>query len=93
MELGFTEIMFLLVIFLLIFGPDKLPEIARTLGRYYSEFNRYRRSLEEEFRKGLQEGEKMVRLEDEKPREVRPARKIVKRAKNGGDEKTEKDGE
>ena len=93
MELGFTEIMFLLVFFLLIFGPDKLPEVARTIGRYYSEFNKYRKTLEEEFKKGLQEGEKMVKFEEEKPKEVRPARKIKRNVKNGGDGTAEKDGE
>jgi len=94
MELGFTEIMFLLIFFLLIFGPDKLPEVARTLGRYYSEFNKYRKTLEEEFKKGLEESEKMVTFKEEtKAKEVKPARKIKRNIKNGGEDSIEKDGE
>ncbi len=93
MELGFTELMFLLIFFLLLFGPDKLPEVARTIGRYYSEFNRYRKALEEEFRKGIEEGEKMVKFEDEKPKDVRPARKVKRNIKNGGGEVKEGNGE
>ena len=38
--LGFTEIVVILVIALLVFGPDKLPELARNLGRGLSEFRR-----------------------------------------------------
>src|SRR5262245_57748015 len=38
--LGFTEVLVILVIALLVFGPDKLPELARNLGRGLSEFRR-----------------------------------------------------
>jgi len=54
--LGVPEIIFLLVLALLIFGPRKLPEIGRTLGRGMAEFrkasNELRRSLNTD---GLQE--------------------------------------
>ena len=87
MELGFTEIMFLLVFFLILFGPDKLPEVARTIGKYYAELNRYRKSLEEEFKKGVLEGEKGVVEEgSESDRSVAPTRRRVRRVKNDGSE-------
>ena len=38
--LGFTEILVILVVALLVFGPDKLPELARGLGRGLAEFRR-----------------------------------------------------
>jgi TatA/E family protein of Tat protein translocase len=38
--LGFTEIVVILIVALLVFGPDKLPELARSLGRGLSEFRR-----------------------------------------------------
>jgi len=38
--LGFTEIVVILVVALLVFGPDKLPELARSLGRGLAEFRR-----------------------------------------------------
>jgi Tat protein translocase TatB subunit len=40
MNLGFTEMLFLFVLALLIFGPKKLPEIGRQIGRAMNEFKR-----------------------------------------------------
>jgi TatA/E family protein of Tat protein translocase len=39
-SLGVPEILFLLVIALLVFGPKRLPEVGRTLGKGLSEFRR-----------------------------------------------------
>jgi TatA/E family protein of Tat protein translocase len=51
---GFLEIGFFLFIAYLLFGPKKLPEIARTLGKGMAELrrasNELRYSLEEEIR-------------------------------------------
>jgi TatA/E family protein of Tat protein translocase len=38
--LGFTEILVILVVALLVFGPDRLPELARNLGKGLAEFRR-----------------------------------------------------
>jgi TatA/E family protein of Tat protein translocase len=51
---GFAEIGFILFIAFLLFGPKKLPEIARTLGKGLGELrrasNELKSSLEEEIR-------------------------------------------
>lgn len=39
-SLGVPELLFVLVLALLIFGPRKLPEIGKTLGRAMGEFRR-----------------------------------------------------
>ncbi len=39
-SLGFGEIMMILIIGLIIFGPKKLPEIGRSLGKAIQEFRR-----------------------------------------------------
>ncbi len=51
---GFTEIGFILFIAFLLFGPKKLPEIARTIGKGLGELrrasNELKNSLEDEIR-------------------------------------------
>jgi TatA/E family protein of Tat protein translocase len=37
---GFQELLVILVIALLVFGPKKLPELARSMGRAFAEFRR-----------------------------------------------------
>ncbi len=50
--LSMTEILFLLVIALILFGPRKLPELGRSLGQSLAQFRRaseeFKRSWEEE---------------------------------------------
>ena len=38
--IGFSEVIVILVVALLIIGPDKLPEVAKTLAKVYNEFRR-----------------------------------------------------
>lgn len=65
-SLGVPEILFILVLALLVFGPKRLPELGRTIGRAMGEFRRastdLRRTLNNE-----------LALEDEAPRRPRPA--------------------
>ncbi len=50
--LGFQEVLFILVLALLIFGPRRLPEIGRTIGKGMAQFrkasNDLKRSIESE---------------------------------------------
>jgi sec-independent protein translocase protein TatA len=52
--LGFTEILFILLLALLLFGPRRLPELGRMLGRGLMEFRRastdLRSTIEDEIR-------------------------------------------
>jgi TatA/E family protein of Tat protein translocase len=55
MNLGITEMLFLAVIGLLLFGPRKLPEIGRQIGKAMAEFkrasNEFQSQLNDEVRK------------------------------------------
>ena len=53
-DLGYQELMIILVIVLLLFGAQKLPELARGLGKSMSEFKK---------------GQNEARLKAEKPHE------------------------
>ena len=54
MNLGFGEMVFIFLLALLIFGPRKLPEIGRQLGRSLAEFkrasNEFKNQIEDEVR-------------------------------------------
>jgi sec-independent protein translocase protein TatA len=49
-SLGPAEILVILVIALLVFGPDKMPDIARQVGRGFREFRRVQDHLKAELR-------------------------------------------
>lgn len=53
-NLGMSELVIILVIALIIFGPRKLPELGRSLGKSIGEFkrasNELRSTIEEEIR-------------------------------------------
>jgi TatA/E family protein of Tat protein translocase len=52
--IGFPELMIILVVALIVFGPRKLPELGRSLGRSLNEFkrasNELRQTLDDEIR-------------------------------------------
>ncbi len=66
MNLGFSEMLFIFVFALIIFGPKKLPEIGRQIGKALAEFKRatndFKYQLESEMRQiELQEALKKER--------------------------------
>ncbi len=46
-SLGFNEILFIMVLALLIFGPKRLPQIGRTIGKTMGEFKRATNDLKQ----------------------------------------------
>ncbi len=59
--LGMPEIIVILIVALIIFGPDKLPEMARGIGKGIQEFKNLtmgvERQMKDEFEAIIQEGE------------------------------------
>lgn len=49
--LGFSEIAVLAVLGLILLGPEQLPDVARTLGRFFSDLKRSTDELTDEFKK------------------------------------------
>lgn len=62
-SLGFSEILIIFLIALIIFGPRKLPELGKSLGRGLAEFKKASNDLKRTW-------EEEVRTEDEKIREL-----------------------
>ena len=47
---GPTELIIVLVLILILFGPKKLPDLSRAIGKSIGEFKRGRREVDEELR-------------------------------------------
>ncbi|HYT30325.1 MAG TPA: twin-arginine translocase TatA/TatE family subunit [Actinomycetota bacterium] len=54
-SVGPTEILVILIIALLVFGPQKLPEVGRSIGRGLREFRRASDEVKEQLLGGLDE--------------------------------------
>jgi sec-independent protein translocase protein TatB len=73
-DIGFQELVIIFVIALLVFGPEKLPEVGRTLGKWLIEIRRgihnakvqMEGEFEEAERKRAEEEAKSVSGEKEK---------------------------
>ena len=52
-NIGPTELLFILVLALIIFGPGKLPEVAKGLGKAVSDFRRASQGLTQDLAKEL----------------------------------------
>jgi TatA/E family protein of Tat protein translocase len=61
--LGVQEMLGIFLIALLLFGPKKLPELGRMLGKAVSEFRRAKNELKSTFESHLSELEKEVQVE------------------------------
>ena len=61
--IGLPEMMAIFTIALLLFGPKKLPELGRTLGKALSEFRRAKNELKSTFETHLQELERETRID------------------------------
>src|SRR6266849_2834664 len=65
MDFGFSgEIIFIMLLALILFGPRKLPEIARTMGKFMAEFRR----ASNEFQTQIHEEVRKLDLEEADPR-------------------------
>ncbi len=48
-DIGFDEFLLIIVVALFVYGPDRLPDLARALGRGYAEFRRATNELKQTF--------------------------------------------
>lgn len=86
-DIGFQELLVIFVVALLVFGPEKLPEVGRTLAKWMIEI-----------RKGIQNAKVQVESEfselekkaDTEPVGVRPAEENADEKKSPSEEEKEK---
>ena len=51
---GWGELAIVIVLAIILLGPDKLPEVARTLGKVYAEYQKAKKRLELEILYGYE---------------------------------------
>lgn len=54
-DIGFPELLLILVIALVIFGPSKLPELGKSLGRGIREFRKATREITDEVSEAIKD--------------------------------------
>ncbi|HXY61870.1 MAG TPA: TatA/E family twin arginine-targeting protein translocase [Nitrospirota bacterium] len=62
--LGFGELLVIFVIALVVFGPKKLPEIGRSVGRALMEFKKASQEFQEAMHEEMKEVEKTAQLDE-----------------------------
>lgn len=67
MGVGWSEMMVIVVVALLVFGPRELPQVLRTVGGYMRQFRRVTNEVRREFDNALREAERQIDVEEGRP--------------------------
>ncbi|ENV35208.1 Sec-independent protein translocase protein TatB [Acinetobacter gerneri] len=68
LDVGFSELLVFGIIALLVLGPDKLPEAARTAAKYYAKFKRAITSVQNDIDRELRLSELREQMQNEMQR-------------------------
>lgn len=68
MNLGMPEMIFIFILALIMFGPKRLPEIGRQIGKFMNEFRR----ASNEFKAQVEAEMQKIETEAPKPQEILP---------------------
>lgn len=79
MQLGMSEMIFIFLLALIIFGPRKLPEIGREVGKALAEFKR----ASNDFKQQLQSEVDLLTIEEERKKYRENAEQLLKEAQGG----------
>lgn len=75
--IGLPEMALIMTVALLIFGPKKLPEIGRSMGKAIRSFQEASREFETEFKREAEQLEQTVKTTAElEPKQIEPAQKV-----------------
>ena len=78
---GFTEFVLVAVVGLLVFGPERLPEVARNVGSWVGKARRYIANVRSDFESELNTGE-LRNLLGEQQQQIRELKGLVENAKD-----------
>ncbi len=75
-DVGFTELLLIGVVALIVIGPERLPTVARTVGQYVGKLQRFVTGVKRDIRTELESGELKQLLGDQK-QQIDELRKMV----------------
>jgi sec-independent protein translocase protein TatA len=78
-NIGFPELMVIFVVALLVFGPKRLPELGRSLGRGIAEFRKASTELKSSIEREIESAEAEASIAP-KPAQTQPADHSVSNA-------------
>jgi len=76
-DVGFTEILMIGVVALVVIGPERLPDVARTAGSWIGKMQRFVRGVKTDLASELQSGDLQKLIGDQKE-QIDELRKMVK---------------
>jgi len=79
-DVGFTELMFIGVIALVVIGPERLPAVARTAGKWVNKMQRFVKGVKSDFASEFESGELKKLLGDQRE-QINELREMVDSAK------------
>lgn len=91
--IGSTEIFIIALFALLLFGPDKLPQFARTISKFVREFNKYKDTMESTIRAEMYRSDSGSADEGATPRQAAAVAAATDSATWASDEDDEEDEE
>ncbi len=80
-DIGFTEILMIGVVALVVIGPERLPEVARRVGKWVAKMQRFVRGVKTDLASELESGELKKLLGDQRE-QINELRKIVQSTQN-----------
>ena len=81
-DIGFWELLVIGVVALLVIGPEKLPDVARTVGRWVAKIQRFVAGVKADINSELESGELRKILGDQET-QIRELKEMVDDAKRG----------
>lgn len=79
-DVGFTELMFIGVIALVVIGPERLPAVARTAGKWVNKMQRFVKGVKSDFASEFESGELKKLIGDQRD-QISELRDMVDSAK------------
>lgn len=80
-DIGFTEIILILVVALVVIGPERLPGAARTLGRWVAKIKRFITSVRSDIEREFQ-AEELRRMLTEQEKEINELKEMMRKTES-----------